>query len=84
MTTLANALPKSNSIAVIKPGPTPVHLSYLQLNAKCNDFRKQLSALGIRPGRAVSIAIPNSIEFIVCIFLVILLNLWFSLAEADS
>jgi len=68
MATLANALPQNTSTAVIIPGkPRAIVLSYQQLVDQCIAFRKKLAAIGITPQSAVSIAIPNSLEFIVCI-----------------
>lgn len=66
MTTLSNSFPKqSNSIAVIIPGDNPITLTFTQLSAQISSFQEKLARLGISHGAAVSIALPNSIEFIV-------------------
>ena len=66
MSTLPNILPPSDSIAVIIPDKSdPVVLTHEQLHRQCANFRKKLSDLGIDTGAAVSIAIPNGLEFIV-------------------
>lgn len=65
-TTLANAFSaQSQSAAVIVPGKPALTVSYQQLSADVASFQKKLAALGITPGSAVSIALPNSYEFIV-------------------
>ncbi|KAL0262976.1 hypothetical protein SLS55_001950 [Diplodia seriata] len=65
-TTLANAFsPQSRSTAVIIPGSPALTVSYQQLSAEVISFQKKLAALGISPASAVSIALPNSYEFIV-------------------
>jgi oxalate---CoA ligase len=56
----------SNSPAIIVPSkPNALTVTYSQLNAEVVSFQKKLAKLGISPGSAVSIAIPNSYEFIV-------------------
>ncbi|KAF2420570.1 acetyl-CoA synthetase-like protein [Tothia fuscella] len=66
MTTLSNSFPKqSDSIAVIIPGDSPITLSFSQLSAQISSFQKKLADLGISKGAAVSIALPNSLEFII-------------------
>ena len=67
MTTLANTIqPAGQTTAIIVPGKSNVlTISYEQLNARVISFQKQLASLGITPQAAVSIALPNSIEFIV-------------------
>jgi acyl-CoA synthetase (AMP-forming)/AMP-acid ligase II len=67
MTTLSNSFPKkSDSTAVIIPGSPALTLSFSQLSAQIASFQQKLAELGISKGDAVSIALPNSIEFIVC------------------
>jgi hypothetical protein len=66
MATLANALPQNSSVAVIVPSkPTPTILTYAQLVEHTYAFQRKLAALGIEKGHAVSIALGNSLEFIV-------------------
>ncbi|KAJ9642444.1 hypothetical protein H2199_004825 [Coniosporium tulheliwenetii] len=67
MTTLANSFQRdSSSTAVIVPSkPDALTISYQQLSAEVSSFQKKLAALGIAPESAVSIALPNSYEFIV-------------------
>lgn len=67
MTTLANTIrPAGQATAIIVPGkPDVLTISYEQLNAQVTSFQKQLASLGITPKAAVSIALPNSFEFIV-------------------
>jgi acyl-CoA synthetase (AMP-forming)/AMP-acid ligase II len=65
-TTLSNSFPKSdNATAVIIPGPTPLTVSYGELTRLVSSFQSRLAQLGITPQSAVSIALPNTIEFIV-------------------
>ncbi|ELR08549.1 hypothetical protein VC83_04047 [Pseudogymnoascus destructans] len=65
-TTLSNSFPKSdNATAVIIPGPTPLTISYGELTRLVSSFQSRLAQLGITPQSAVSIALPNTIEFIV-------------------
>ena len=67
MTTLANTIQSTaHAPAIIIPGkPNALTISYEQLGAHVVSFQKKLAALGITPQAAVSIAIPNSFEFIV-------------------
>lgn len=67
MTTLANTIqPTGEATAIIIPGkPHALTISYQQLNAQASSLQKQLASLGITPQSAVSIALPNSFEFIV-------------------
>lgn len=56
----------SSATAIIVPTkPNALTISYKQLNRDILDFQKKLAQLGIRHGDAVSIALPNSYEFIV-------------------
>ncbi|KAI9827401.1 MAG: hypothetical protein M1819_006942 [Sarea resinae] len=66
MTTLANAFSTSaDSPAVIVPTGDGLVITYHQLAAHVSAFQQKLAALGISPRSAVSIALPNSFEFIV-------------------
>ncbi|KAL8795688.1 MAG: hypothetical protein Q9195_001926 [Heterodermia aff. obscurata] len=67
MTTLANTLQSSTqATALIIPGKHNASTySYKQLGAHALSFQKQIAALGITPQAAVSIALPNSFEFII-------------------
>jgi hypothetical protein len=66
MATLSNSFPKqSDSTAVIVPGKAPLTVSFSQLSAEISSFQKKLAILGISRGAAVSIALPNTYEFIV-------------------
>ncbi|KAL6714956.1 hypothetical protein ACLMJK_007216 [Lecanora helva] len=67
MATLANTIaPAENATAIIVPGhPHPLTVSYQQLRSDVSALQKRLAALGIEPQAAVSIALPNSYEFIV-------------------
>lgn len=64
--TLADSFSSSStSAAVIIPGKNPISISYKQLTHDILTFQQQLAKLGITPEAAVSIALPNSYEFIV-------------------
>ncbi|KAJ9318756.1 hypothetical protein DTO271D3_886 [Paecilomyces variotii] len=67
MATLANTFATDGSAtAIIVPSkPRALTVSYRQLNSAVATFQAKLAKLGIRPGDAVSIALPNSYEFIV-------------------
>ena len=69
MSTLQSSIPfTSSSTALIIPAtPTtkPLEVSYRQLEAQVQSFQQKLAALGIAPGSAVSIALPNSYAFVV-------------------
>ncbi|RDI85280.1 hypothetical protein Vi05172_g4594 [Venturia inaequalis] len=66
MSTLSNSFPKhSDSTAVIIPGKPALTVSFTQLSAHISSYQQKLAQLGISNGSAVSIAIPNSFEFIV-------------------
>ncbi|KAF2399204.1 acetyl-CoA synthetase-like protein [Trichodelitschia bisporula] len=66
MATLLTSFPRqSDATAVIVPGASPLTLSFSQLTAEISSFQKKLAALGIGHGAAVSIALPNSYEFII-------------------
>lgn len=56
----------SSSTAIIVPSkPEPLVVSYKQLSAEIASFQQKLARLGITPEAAVSIALPNTYEFIV-------------------
>ncbi|KAL9078073.1 MAG: hypothetical protein Q9157_003012 [Trypethelium eluteriae] len=56
----------SASSAVIIPSkPNPLTVTYSQLAAEVFSFQKKLTKLGVSPRAAISIALPNSYEFIV-------------------
>lgn len=67
MTTLATSFSQdSPSTAIIVPSkPDPLTVSYEQLSVHLFFFQQKLSSLGITPSSAVSIALPNSFEFVV-------------------
>ena len=67
MATLSSAFSKeSSSPAIIVPSkPKPLTVSYEQLSTEVHSFQQKLAALGISHGAAVSIALPNTYEFIV-------------------
>ena len=55
----------SSSTAIIVPGTPSFSVSFKQLSHDILAFQKQLAQLGIPSGEAISIALPNSYEFIV-------------------
>ncbi|KAF4616214.1 hypothetical protein G7Y89_g15192 [Cudoniella acicularis] len=65
--TLSNSFSSgSNSTAVIIPSKSnPLTVSYKDLSAEILSFQKKLAKLGVTPQAAVSIALPNTYEFIV-------------------
>lgn len=67
MATLSTTLPNmGQKPAIIVPGkPRALSISYQQLISHVSSFQKKLAHLGIAPQAAVSIALPNSYEFIV-------------------
>lgn len=67
MGTLASSFGQNGAAtAIIVPQrPTALTISYSQLNAETVRFQEKLAKLGVHHGDAVSIAIPNSYEFIV-------------------
>ncbi|KAI9874102.1 MAG: hypothetical protein M1830_010189 [Pleopsidium flavum] len=67
MATLSNSFQfDGQSPAIIIPGtPTALTVSYQELMSQVAFFQKKLAKLGITPQAAVSIALPNSYEFIV-------------------
>ncbi|KAH8772115.1 hypothetical protein BGZ57DRAFT_425742 [Hyaloscypha finlandica] len=66
-TTLSNAFSAGdNSTAIIIPSkPQALAVSYKQLSAEVLSFQKKLAKLGVTPQAALSIALPNTYEFIV-------------------
>jgi acyl-CoA synthetase (AMP-forming)/AMP-acid ligase II len=65
-TTLSNSFDhNSSSTAIIVPGSSALEISYKQLSTDIKTFQAKLARLGISPGSAVSIALPNSYPFIV-------------------
>ena len=67
MATLSNTFPSTGqTTAIIVPGkPDALSISYQQLNYHVSSFQQKLAHVGIAPQAAVSIALPNSYEFIV-------------------
>ena len=66
MATLSTTLPTTGGTAIIIPSkPNALTISYPKLASHVLAFQKKLARLGIHPQAAVSIAIPNSYEFIV-------------------
>jgi acyl-CoA synthetase (AMP-forming)/AMP-acid ligase II len=64
--TLQNAFPKhSAATAVIVPGKTPLTVSYQRLADDVTAFQRKLAHVGVSAEAAVSIALPNTYEFIV-------------------
>jgi len=66
-TTLSNSFSAGdNGTAIIIPfKPKALIVSYKELSAEVLSFQKKLAKLGITPQAAVSIALPNTYEFIV-------------------
>ncbi|CAG8951540.1 hypothetical protein HYFRA_00007456 [Hymenoscyphus fraxineus] len=66
-TTLSDSFSSvDHSTAVIIPSKTqPLTVSYKALSAEVLSFQKKLAKLGLTPEAAVSIALPNTYEFIV-------------------
>ena len=67
MATLANSLsaPDQGAAIIVPSKSHPLYVTYGQLNSNISTFQKRLADLGITKGDAVSIALPNSYEFIV-------------------
>ncbi|TGO57167.1 hypothetical protein BOTNAR_0207g00200 [Botryotinia narcissicola] len=64
--TLANSFSTDNTTtAIIVPGKQPLIITYKQLTAEISSFQKKLAKLGVTPQAAVSIALPNTYEFII-------------------
>lgn len=66
-TTLSNSFSATeDATAIIIPfKPESLVVSYKQLSAEVSSFQKKLAKLGVTPQAAVSIALPNTYEFIV-------------------
>ncbi|RQM05493.1 hypothetical protein DH86_00001527 [Scytalidium sp. 3C] len=65
-TTLSNSFPQgSDATAIIIPGKEPLTVSYKGLAQEIVKFQHKLAKLGVSPQSAVSIALPNTYEFIV-------------------
>jgi oxalate---CoA ligase len=66
-TTLSNSLwHGGDATAIIIPSkPKPLTVSYKELSAEVASFQKKLARLGVTPQSAVSIALPNTYEFVV-------------------
>ncbi|KAF2117787.1 hypothetical protein BDV96DRAFT_597663 [Lophiotrema nucula] len=65
-TTLENAFSThSTSTAVLVPGKPALSISYQKLAADVKAFQQQLARVGVSPQSAVSIALPNTYEFVV-------------------
>ena len=67
MTTLSDSFdPSASSTAIIIPqGAEAYQTTFKELFAHISSFQKQLASLGIAPHDAVSIALPNSFEFVI-------------------
>lgn len=67
MATLSTVLPSTGQApAIIVPGkPDALFISSTKLNSDVSSCQRKLANLGIMPQSAVSIALPNSYEFIV-------------------
>jgi acyl-CoA synthetase (AMP-forming)/AMP-acid ligase II len=65
--TLSNSFSStSHSAAIIVPSkPNALTVSYNELSAEILSFQRKLAKLGVAPQAAVSIALPNTYEFIV-------------------
>jgi len=66
-TTLSNSFQQGgDTTAIIIPfKPKPLVVSYKELSTQVASFQQKLAKLGITPQSAVSIALPNTYEFIV-------------------
>ncbi|KAL8687514.1 MAG: hypothetical protein Q9218_006340 [Villophora microphyllina] len=70
MSTLTHLLPSSHEDtstqdpAIIIPGDPSTTISHTRLSSQCTSLKKSLAAIGIGPGTAVSLSLPNSYEFI--------------------
>ena len=67
MATLSTTLPRTGQApAIIVPGKSDAFsVTYQELNSHVSLFQKHIARLGITPQTAVSVALPNSYEFIV-------------------
>lgn len=66
-TTLSNSFQQGGDAAaiIIPSKPEPLTISYKELLAEVASFQQKLARLGVTPQSAVSIALPNTYEFIV-------------------
>ncbi|KAK9701435.1 hypothetical protein K7432_011714, partial [Basidiobolus ranarum] len=68
MSTLTQALhTKTTSRAIVVPAGGP-SLSYPEITEAVRSFQEQLSGAGLQPGDTVSLALINSLEFVVAFF----------------
>ncbi|KAH0566223.1 hypothetical protein GP486_000370 [Trichoglossum hirsutum] len=66
MATLPDSFQTAESPAIIIPSKTrALTLSYKQLAFHISSFQKKLAGIGVAPHSAISISLPNSLEFIV-------------------
>ena len=65
MATLTTTFASSQHPAIVVPGSPALTLTYAQLHSLIADLQSKLAALGIAAHSAVSIALPNNLEFIV-------------------
>ena len=65
MTTLTAAISSTSSSPAITIPDSNLHISYPSLKAHISKLQSRLAALGIQPGSAVSISLPNTLEFAV-------------------
>ena len=67
MATLAGILQQSHNLepAIIIPGTPPLIVNHGRLHQQVVAFQAKLAILGIGPKDAVSISLPNSLEFVV-------------------
>ena len=65
MTTLTAAISSTSSSPAIIIPDSNLHISYPSLKAHISQLQSRLAALGIHPGSAVSISLPNTLEFAV-------------------
>lgn len=67
MATLADLprIAENENAAVIIPGIEPLVVSHVALEHHIDTCQQQLAELGIHPGAAVSLCLPNSLEFMI-------------------
>ena len=66
MSTLSNSFSASSkSTAIIIPREPQLQVSYQDLNKQISSFQRKLATLGVTTQSAVSIALPNSFEFVI-------------------
>lgn len=54
-----------DNAAIIIPGKEPLSVSHHRLEHHINTCQQQLADLGIFPGAAIAISLPNSLEFVI-------------------